>query len=166
MCNTKKSQQHRKIVIRPITTKDFNFRSKIAFIDFQSTSCRDFKWLMNYKDRVPKFCLLCPLKTKRAAEVALELLKVFLGFGAPYILQSDNGREFTVTVINEFSTMWPDCKIVHGRPRRPRSQVSVESCNEDIQNILRAWMDDNGSTDRVTGCRFFSGKKTHQNTEL
>ncbi|GBO26541.1 hypothetical protein AVEN_242413-1 [Araneus ventricosus] len=80
---------------------------------------------MNNQDHATKFCLLRPLETKRAAEVALELMKVFLNFGDPYIFQSDNCREFTANVINELSAMWPDCKIVHGKPRHPQSQGSV-----------------------------------------
>nr|XP_022909519.1 uncharacterized protein LOC111420713 [Onthophagus taurus] len=39
MCNTKKSQQQRNIVVRPITTQDFNLRSQVDLIDFQSTPC-------------------------------------------------------------------------------------------------------------------------------
>ncbi|GBL87944.1 KRAB-A domain-containing protein 2 [Araneus ventricosus] len=114
---------------------------------------------MNYQNHATKVCVLRPLKTKPAAEDALQLLKVFLDFGAPYILQSDNGREFTANVINELSAIWPDCKIVPGRPRHPQSQGSVERCNQDIENMLRAWMNDNGSADWVTGCRFVQWQK-------
>ncbi|GBN19420.1 KRAB-A domain-containing protein 2 [Araneus ventricosus] len=125
----------------------------------------EVKLIMNYQDHATKFCLLRPLKIKRAAEVPLELLKIFLDFGAPYILQSDNGCEFIADEINELSDMWPDCKIVHGRSRHPRSQVSMERCNEDIQNMLRAWMDVGGNTDCVTGCRFVQRQNvTYQNS--
>ncbi|GBM28671.1 KRAB-A domain-containing protein 2 [Araneus ventricosus] len=96
---------------------------------------------MNYQNHATKFCLRRPLKTKRADEVAMELLKVFLDFNAPHIFQSDNSREFIGNVMNELLVMWPDCKIVHGRPRHPQSQGSVERCNQDIANMLRAWMD-------------------------
>ncbi|GBM06527.1 KRAB-A domain-containing protein 2 [Araneus ventricosus] len=164
MCNTKKSQQHRNIVVRPITTKDFNLRSQVHLIDFQSTSGGDYKWLMKYQNHATKFCLLRPLKTKRIAEVALEWLKVFLDFDAPYILQSYNCREFTSNIINELSAVWPDCKIVHGRPRHPQSQGSMESCNQGIENKLRAWMDDNGSTDCEVAV-LFSGKKKLTKTQ-
>ncbi|GBM75316.1 KRAB-A domain-containing protein 2 [Araneus ventricosus] len=135
MCNTKKSQQHCKIAIRPITTKDFNLRSKIDFIDFPSTFCGDYKLLMNYQDHATKFCLLRPFKTKRASEFALELLKVFLDLCAPYILQSGNGHEFTSNEINELSAMWPDCKIVHERPRHPRSQKEDRGTLDSINLI-------------------------------
>jgi hypothetical protein len=56
----------------------------------------------------------------------------FLLFGAPHILQSDNGREITATIIKELKDMWPDCSLVHGKPRHPQSQGSVERGNADI----------------------------------
>ena len=49
--------------------------------------------------------------TKNAAEVAWHLMENFLKFGAPTILQSDNGREFRATVVEELKQMWPDLKL-------------------------------------------------------
>lgn len=83
----------------------------------------------------------------------------FVDFGAPYILQSDNGREFTARIIEELARMWPELKLVHGRPRHPKSQGSVERCNQDIELMLQAWLHDNNSTDWVTGCRFVQWQK-------
>jgi len=55
-----------------------------------------------------------------------------LTFGAPKILQSDNGREFVNSVINELKDLWPECVIVHGHPRHPPSQGSIERSNQDV----------------------------------
>jgi hypothetical protein len=63
---------------------------------------------------------------KIAAEVGFQLLDILLLFGAPHILQSHNGREFTANIIKELKDMWPDCTLVHGKPRHPQSQGSVE----------------------------------------
>ncbi|XP_023238740.1 KRAB-A domain-containing protein 2-like [Centruroides sculpturatus] len=71
---------------------------------------------MVYQDHLTKFVHLLPLKTKTAEEVAYQLLQIFLTFGAPAILHSDNGREFCNKVIFELCTMWKDVKIVHGKP--------------------------------------------------
>lgn len=125
VCNLKKSQQHKNIVVKPILSKDFNVHGQVDLIDFQSTPSGSFKWLLNYQYHATKYCHLRPLQLKKASEVALELLEIFLQFGAPYILQSDNGREFTTTVIEEMTNLWPECKIIHGRPRYPQSQGSV-----------------------------------------
>ncbi|KRX11949.1 SCAN domain-containing protein 3 [Trichinella nelsoni] len=51
-----------------------------------------------------QFCILSPLKSKRAEEVALKLLEIFLTFGASSILQSDDGREFSSAIIAELKT--------------------------------------------------------------
>jgi hypothetical protein len=48
---------------------------------------------LHYEDHLTKFAVLRPLTSKLAAEVGFQLLDIFLLFGAPHILQSDNGRE-------------------------------------------------------------------------
>jgi hypothetical protein len=48
-----------------------------------------YKWVLHYQDHFTKFSILRPLKSKTAAEVAYNLLDIFLILGAPMILQSD-----------------------------------------------------------------------------
>lgn len=60
----------------------------------QSESDGDYKFILNYQDHLTKFIVLRPLKTKTADEVSDVLLDIFCLLGAPYILHSDNGREF------------------------------------------------------------------------
>jgi transposase InsO family protein len=74
------------------------------------------------------------LTTKRAGEFARQLLKIFLDFGAPHVLQSDSGREFTAEIISELSTLWPGLVLVHGRPCHPQSQGSVERSNATLKH--------------------------------
>jgi len=52
-----------------------------------------------------------------AEEVAYQLMDIFCLFGAPFILQSDNGREFTNNIIQNLADKWPGMKLVHGKPR-------------------------------------------------
>ena len=94
------------------------------------------------------------LTSKRAEEVAHHLLDVFLIFGAPCVLQSDNGREFCNAVINSLQEMWPELHIVHGKPRHSQSQGSVERANQDIENMIFTWMSDHGSTKWSAAIRF------------
>jgi len=115
-------------------------------IDMQSMAQGSYKWIMVYQDHLTKFCVLRPLSSKRAA-LAHHLTKLFLLFGAPYILQSDNGSEFTAEVISELKIIWPKLVLVHGKPRHPQSQGSVERANGDIKDMLVAWMGDNNTTD-------------------
>ena len=55
--------------------------------------------------------------------------------------------------------MWPECKMVHGKPRHSQSQGWVERANRDIEAILACWMKDNNSTQWSQGLRFVQWKK-------
>ena len=147
------------IVIRPILTKNFGSRSQVDLVDMQAMKQGNYKWIMVYQDHLTKFCVLRPLTSKRAAEVAYQLLDIFLLLGAPEILQSDNGSEFTAGVITELKLLWPDLVMVHGKPRHPQSQGSVERANCDIKDMLVAWLSDNNTTDWTVGLKFVQLKK-------
>jgi hypothetical protein len=114
---------------------------------------------MVYQDHLTKFCNIKPLTSKKASEVAFNLIDVFTIFGAPHILQSDNGREFTALVISELKLMWPELVIVHGKPRHPQSQGSIERSNGDIYDMLTAWMRDNESNKWSVGIKFVQLQK-------
>jgi IS30 family transposase len=118
----------------------------------QSQADHKFKFIMVYQDHLTKFVLLRALQSERAEEVAYQLTDIFLAFSAPCILHSDNDREFVNSVIVEL-TLWPELKIVHGKPRHSQSQGSVERANKDIENMLASWMKDNHSTDWWNGLR-------------
>ena len=75
------------------------------------------------------------------------MLDISLLFGAHVTLQSDNESEFTSPVIAELKEVWPKLTLVHGKPRHPQSQGSVERANGDIKDMLVAWMADNNSQD-------------------
>ncbi|KAL4090679.1 hypothetical protein QTP88_025471 [Uroleucon formosanum] len=109
----------------------------------QAQSDGEYKFILVYQDHLTKYVLLRPLKHKRAENVAYVLLDIFTTFGAPSILQSDNGREFANKVVTEICAMWPELKIVHGKPRHSQSQGSVERANQDIENMLATWLTDN-----------------------
>ncbi|KAK7116507.1 hypothetical protein V1264_002174 [Littorina saxatilis] len=142
------------VVVRPILTKDFSCRGQVDLVDMQSMSCNGYKWIMVYQDHLTKFCVLRAIRSKRPTEVASQLLDIFLLLGAPVILQSDNGTEFTANVISELTEFWPSLKMVHGKPRYPQSQGSVERANCDIKDMLVAWLADNKSQDWVAGIKF------------
>jgi hypothetical protein len=62
-------------------------------------------------------------------------------------------------VINQLVSRWPSCKIVNGRPRHQQSQGSVERSNQDVENMLRAWLKYNNSTNWSLGCYFVQWQK-------
>lgn len=153
-CQRKKSKKKRGLVSKPILHSEMNSRCQVDLIDMQSQEDQRFKFIMVYQDHLTKFVLLRPLQSKRAEEVAHQLADIFLTFGAPCILHSDNGREFVNAVINEVVSYWPEVKLVHGKPRHSQSQGSVERANQDIEKMLAAWMQDNNTTNWSKGLAF------------
>ena len=77
-----------------------------------------YKFIVVYLDHLTKFALVRPLQSNTAGETAFQLNDAFYIFGAPCILNSDNGREFVNSVITEISTLLLELKIVHGKPRQ------------------------------------------------
>ena len=119
------------------------------------------KMILVYQDHLTKFCVHRPLTTKRAAEVASQLIDIFLLFGAPAILQCDNGSEFTASVITDLKLVWPKLALFHGKPRHPQSQGSVERANGDIKDMLVAWLADNTQDWTMTSFPVFGKCKNH-----
>ena len=143
----KKSKVPKKgLVIKPMIFSEMNSRAQVDLIDMQSQPDGDLKWILVYQDHLTKFVQLRPVTSKRAPEIAYQLLDIFSIFGAPSILQSDNGREFVNSVITELSAMWDGLKIVHGKPRHSQSQGSVERANRDIEDMLMTWLQSNSTT--------------------
>ena len=146
-------------VVRPILSIEFNSSGQVDLIDMQSMSSKNFRWIMVFQDRLTKFCMFYLLTSKRASVEASQLLDIFLTLGAPAILQSDNGAEFTAQVISEVTQLWPELKLVRGKPRHPQSQGSVERANGDIKDMLTAWLQDNSTADWSFGIKFVQFSK-------
>ena len=128
---------------KPIRTSDFASRGQVDLIDLQNTHevNRPYNFLMVYQDHLTKFVVLRPLQKKSADQVVNHLLDIFSLFGSSHILQSDNGREFkNVNLTTMIRDKWPECKIVHGKPRHPQSQGSIERVNKEIKKVLGSLM--------------------------
>ena len=74
-------------------------------------------------------------------------------------MQSHNGREFRNGLVSSLKILYPGIQIIHGRPRRPQSQGSVERANGDVQNILGSWMRANRSTKWATALPYINMQK-------
>jgi len=121
--------------------------------------CHDAKvvlWLLKDMKTTSSDFMKIPQTTE---EVAYQLMDIFCMFGAPFILQSDNGREFANKIIQNLADMWPGMKVVHGKPRYSQSQGSVERSNQDVQDMLVAWMSDNNMKIWSEGLWFIQNKK-------
>ena len=56
---------------------EMNSRAQVDLIDMQSQPQGDLKWILVYKDHLTKLLQLCPVKSKRAREIACPLLNIF-----------------------------------------------------------------------------------------
>ena len=79
-------------------------------------------------------------------------------FGDPFTLQSDNGCEFANKIIQNLADMWPGMKLVHGKPKHSQSQGSVQRSNQDVRDMLVAWMSDSNTKTWSEGLRFIQSK--------
>lgn len=158
-CQKKQKSMRKGLVVKPIISSEMNSRGQVDLVDMQTNPDGQYKFILQYQDHLTKFVQLRPLCSKRAVEVAKVLVDIFCIFGAPSILQSDNGREFVNQIIEELKIMWPGLLIVHGKPRHSQSQGSVERANQDMQNMLMTWTATNKCTKWSEGLRFIQFMK-------
>ncbi|XP_025943717.1 KRAB-A domain-containing protein 2-like [Apteryx rowi] len=155
-CARKKKRQLlvKKVAGQSALNKEHLARGQIDFISMQSMSLGSLKWIMVYQDCFTKFYVLHLLTSKKAAELALQLLDIFLTFGAPVASQGHDGTEIITEVIQELKYLWPQLSLVPGKPRHPQSQELLEHPDSNIKDMLVEWMADNNSWDWTMGIRF------------
>ena len=75
---------------------------------------------------------------KEAAEVGANLIcPVFSYFGLPYILHSDQGKEFVNDVIRSVVKSWSgNCHLVNGKLTPPWVQGFVERTNACVETMI------------------------------
>ena len=67
--------------MKSILVKEFNERGQVYLVMMESNPDGEFKYILHYIDNLTKFHILCRIKSKTAAEVAKELLYIFLDIG-------------------------------------------------------------------------------------
>ena len=72
---------------------------------FKETANHGYRLILSILDCFSKYCWLIPLSDKKANTVAGALRHVFVEYGCPELLHSDNGGEFIVEVIQHL------CKV-------------------------------------------------------
>ncbi|CAG8682213.1 7422_t:CDS:2, partial [Gigaspora rosea] len=143
-CQEKKSSKNSKIAGNVIVSNHFLSRIQIDIIDFSQNPYDSFKYIVHARDHFTRFSWARPIKSSTALEVATFLFEIFTIFGPPTILHSDNGAQFISDLISDLCNLWIPIKIkiIHGRPRHPQSQGSVERGNEILKNKLSYWLDE------------------------
>jgi hypothetical protein len=135
-----------KVAAKPIESRGFLDRIQVDMICMSHIPDNGFKYICHVRDHFSRFSWAQAMLSKQAKEVARYLFEIFTIFGSPLILHSDNGKEFVADVISELLELWPDIKVIHGRPRHPQSQGCVERGNKILQERLGKWMASTEST--------------------
>lgn len=124
-------------------------RCQVDLIDLNSSPDGEYRYILHYQDHLTKFIILRPLEENTAVAVADQLLDIFCMFGAPVVLESDNGREFSFSVISYLQEMWPELKLVHGDAAH-----SSTVDRDNAEKMLYSWMEDNKTTRWSRGLKF------------
>ena len=125
---------------RPIISNSFRDRVQVDLISFHHDPAVDhngveMRYILVTKDHCTTFIWLRAIPRKEATIVAAELRLLFHEIGFPLIFHSDNGTEFMASVLESIRKD-PFSYYVHGRPRTPSDQGSVERVNRDIQDLI------------------------------
>jgi transposase InsO family protein len=108
-----------------------------------------FSWLLTIVCIFSKFLWAIPLKNKEAATVGEALVGLFSQWGAPAILQSDNGKEFVANVIKGITSSF-GIELRHGRARHPMSQGQIERLNQTVgRGFTKMMWDENNQLQHV-----------------
>ncbi|XP_025423809.1 KRAB-A domain-containing protein 2-like [Sipha flava] len=144
-CQKKSSTSKNRLEVKHSAPEEKNSRCcEIGVIDMQTQPDGNYKFILVYQDHLTKFVNLRPLTHQRAhGEVACALLDIFTIFGAPTILQSDNGGKFANEVIEELWNTWKDLKMILKKPRHSQSQGSVEHDSQEVKLMLGTWLQNN-----------------------
>lgn len=106
-----------------------------------------YRYIVHMRDHFTKFSWARAIKQKTADNVAEFLYDIFLMFGPPVILQCDNGKEFSDNILlKKLGNLWPNLKILHGRPRHPQSQGMIERANSIMETKIGRWMETHKQT--------------------
>jgi hypothetical protein len=65
-----------------------------------------YRQILSVIDHFSNFAWAFPLKSKKASETAYHLYRLFCDWGAPKVLQSDNGGEFVNNTLAGLAKEW------------------------------------------------------------
>lgn len=124
-------------VIRPIIAVNPRERYIADLVDlrYYEEENDGYKWLLVVVDSFSKYMWTVPLQDKSGQSVVSAIKTIFMVNGCPFLLHTDNGREFCnrhmVDMLAEFNT-----RHIRGRARCPWIQGQVERANQTIKWMI------------------------------
>ena len=128
ICNTCKTSQPLKQK-NPFKHVTATYRFEHIMMDLiglksYKTTNIGFCCILNVIDVYLKFAKVCSLKSKAVLEVSNALESPFPTFGPPTVLQCDNGKKFSNSVINDLCARF-NVELIRGRVIPPNHKVKL-----------------------------------------
>src|SRR3989338_6584783 len=134
-------------------------------------SQKGYSYVLMMIDKFSGFVWMKPLLTKSQNEVADEILKVFLSYGFPKTIKSDNGKEFCNTTL---AKVCKSAKVIHnvtiaydhkanGRVERANrtARITIKKIVRDLEDFApENWENSIAITMFAINCRFHSELKS------
>ena len=104
--------------------------------EIRVTSANGSNFFIVIADICTRFLIVRSLPNKAAVTIARTLFNVFVDFGVPKIIQSDNGSEFVNEVVEKLKT---ECGFQHRTisPYYPQSNGAAESSVKLVKTLLK-----------------------------
>jgi transposase InsO family protein len=137
-CQAKKKDQHDQKHTHIPVLSGYPFQKlSLDFVGPVHNSYKGNRYLLTIKDTFSKWVEAFPLKHCRAVDVVRALEKEIIPrFGVPEVLHSDQGSQFTGTLLKEVSAAW-GIKTTTTPAYNPKSNA-VERTHRDLGAALRA----------------------------
>ena len=94
-----------------------------------------YNYILSVIDHHSKLCGSYLLETKNAEEIYKNLCEFISHYGPPKLLQCDNGKEFSNSLINQFCNDL-NIKLIHSKPRHPQTNGAIERLHREIKKGL------------------------------
>lgn len=127
--------------IQPIISHAPRERILIDLINMSKYHSNE-KFLLSIIDHYSSFIMIYCQKTKSAKETAENIKSYIRIFGAPSIIQSDNGPEFVNSILNELMADYHTKKITSS-PYHPQTNGKVERYNQAIERLVDGYLSEN-----------------------
>ena len=144
----------------------FQDHFQVDLIDTQKMPCKGiygvtYHWIMTVKDHSMGLMYCVALPNKQADYKTHELEKLFGFVGYPHIFHTNNGKEFTASVVaGQLKVNNPTCAIGMGHLCTPCDQGYVEKGNKIVQWVLKCIKDKHVLSGLVDKWASFLGQVT------
>ena len=125
--------------LRPVDASNIMERHQVDIVDLRTIAVTirsiKYQYVLSVLDVFSRFLWLRPLPDKTAETVALELYKIYLEFGPPRIVQTDQGGEFKGAFQRLCKLL--KTKLIHSSSNHPQSQGKDERSHRTWKEKIR-----------------------------